>query len=151
MRHVHELMDGAVAEYYAEAGMPDYRPRFSPVVRALAAEGPLSVRDLADATGVTHSAASQTVAQLKRAGYVEQRPGADARTRIVGLTGKARAALPVIEADWHTAEDAVAELEAELPASLTGVLEATLNALDRRSFADRLSAARSRHRPAARA
>ena len=150
LRHVHELMDGAIAEQYVAAGMPDYRPRFSPVVRALAAEGPLSIRDLARATGVTHSAASQTVAQLQRAGYVELRPGTDARTRIVELTGKARAAMPVIEADWQTAEAAVAELETELPASLTAVLLATLDALDRRSFADRLSAANDRPRRAAR-
>jgi DNA-binding MarR family transcriptional regulator len=143
-------MDGAIAERYVAAGMPDYRPRFSPVVRAVAAEGPLSIRDLARATGVTHSAASQTVAQLQRAGYVELRRGTDARTRIVELTGKARVAMPAIEADWQTAEAAVAELETELPASLTAVLLATLDALARRSFADRLSAASDRPRPAAR-
>ncbi|MFD0468547.1 MarR family winged helix-turn-helix transcriptional regulator [Nonomuraea thailandensis] len=94
MRHVHELMDGAVADIYAEHGLPDYRPRFSPVVRTLVAQGPLAIRDLARAIGVTHSAASQTVVQMRRSGFVTLEKGADARHRIVHLTGRARAALP---------------------------------------------------------
>lgn len=138
LRHLHDLLDAAIAEQYVAAGMPEYRPRFSPIVRALAAEGPLSIRELARATGVSHSAASQTVAQLRRAGYVALSAGTDARTRIVDLTGKARAALPVIEAEWQATEGAVAQLDQELPASLTGVLLATLDAVDRRPFADRL-------------
>ncbi|GFJ95745.1 hypothetical protein [Phytohabitans rumicis] len=30
MRHVLELLDGDVATVYRDAGVPDYRPRFSP-------------------------------------------------------------------------------------------------------------------------
>jgi hypothetical protein len=48
MRHVLELLDGDVARVYADLGVPDYRPRYSPVVRALVALGPLSIRDPAD-------------------------------------------------------------------------------------------------------
>ena len=63
MRHLLELLellDGDVARVYADLGVPDYRPRYSPVVRALVALGPLSIRDLASAVGVTHSAARRT-------------------------------------------------------------------------------------------
>src|SRR5947209_2459339 len=35
MRHVLELLDGDVARVYAGLGVPDYRPRYSPVLRAL--------------------------------------------------------------------------------------------------------------------
>ena len=35
MRHVLELLDGDVARVYSDLGVPDYRPRYSPVVRAL--------------------------------------------------------------------------------------------------------------------
>ena len=59
LRHVLEEMDGDVASVLADLGTPGYRPRFSPVVRALGVLGPSSIRDLAEVTGMTHSAASQ--------------------------------------------------------------------------------------------
>ena len=90
LRHVLELLDGDVAQIYADLGLSDYRPRFSPVVRALVQLGPSSIRDLARTIGVTHSAASQTVAQMSKCGLVALGPGADARQRIVRLTGPGR-------------------------------------------------------------
>nr|WP_240972948.1 MarR family transcriptional regulator [Nonomuraea sp. FMUSA5-5] len=138
MRHVHELMDGAIADVYAEHGLPDYRPRYSPVVRTLVARGPLPIRDLAAAIGVTHSAASQTVVQMRRGGFVTLEKGADARHRIVHLTERARAALPLIEAEWAATERAVRELDAELPVPLEQLMTATLKALERRDFRARI-------------
>src|SRR5580692_10666458 len=79
MRHVLELLDGDVARVYADLGVPDYRPRYSPVIRALVALGPLSIRDLAGAVGVTHSAASQTAAQMARHGLLTLEPGSPTR------------------------------------------------------------------------
>lgn len=143
MRHVNELMDAAVADVYADLGMLEYRPRFSPAVRALVAGGPMAIRDLAAAIGVTHSAASQTVTQMSRAGFVTLEKGSDARHRVVRLTGKARAALPAIEAEWTATTRAVAELDAELPVPLGELLETVLAALERRSFAERIAAHRS--------
>ncbi|MBN6058157.1 MarR family transcriptional regulator, partial [Nonomuraea sp. RK-328] len=140
LRHVHEVMDGAIAQIYADLGMPDYRPRFSPAVRTLATEGPMAIRDLAAAVGVTHSAASQTVHQMSRAGFVTLERGTDGRQRVVHLTERARAALPAIEAEWAATSRAVAELEKELPAPLTAVLEATAEALRRRSLHERITA-----------
>ncbi|MEV4805115.1 MarR family transcriptional regulator [Nonomuraea sp. NPDC049421] len=138
MRHAHELMDGAIAEIYADHGLPDYRPRFSPVVRALVADGPMTIGALSKAIGVSHSAASQTVVQMRRAGFVTLEKGADARHRIVHLTGKARAALPLIEAEWAATTRAMAELDAELPAPLAEVMAATVSALERRPFRERI-------------
>jgi DNA-binding MarR family transcriptional regulator len=138
MRHVHELMDGAVAGIYAEHGLPDYRPRYSPVVRTLVARGPLAIRDLAKEIGVTHSAASQTVVQMRRSGFVTLEKGTDARHRIVHLTDRARAALPLIEAEWAATERAVRELDAELPVPLEQLMTATLQALERRNFRERI-------------
>jgi len=122
MRHVLELLDGDVARVYADLGLIDYRPRFSPVVRALVTLGPLSIRELARAVGVTHSAASQTAAQMARAGLLTLEPGADARQRIASLTARTRQLLPLIEAGWAATDLAAAELEAELPAALTEIL-----------------------------
>jgi DNA-binding MarR family transcriptional regulator len=139
IRHVLDLLDGDVAKVYVDLGLPEYRPRFSPVVRTLVARGPLSVRDLATAVGVTHSAASQTVAQLTKAGLVTQEPdSADGRRRIVHLTGKARSLLPVIEAEWKATTAAMAELDAELSAPLGTVLAEIVQAVERRSFRARI-------------
>jgi DNA-binding MarR family transcriptional regulator len=134
LRHVLELLDGDVAKVYVDAGLPEYRPRFSPVVRALVAEGPLSIRALAAAVGVTHSAASQTVAQLNRSGFVTLEPGQDARQRIVHLTDKTRALLPTIEAEWQATTAALTELDGELSAPLGQILDEVVAAVERRSF-----------------
>ncbi|NUS16843.1 MAG: MarR family transcriptional regulator [Streptomyces sp.] len=142
LRHVLELLDGDVAKVYEEQGLAEYRPRFSPVVRALLAEGPLPVRDLAAALGVTHSAASQTAAQMARAGLVTHAPDPqDARRRLVELTPKARSLLPLIEAEWAATTAAMAELDAELPLPLGELLTLVVEAVDRRPFRDRIAAA----------
>ncbi len=140
LRHVLELLDGDVAKVYVDLGVPEYRPRFSPIVRTLVAQGPLSVRDLATAVGVTHSAASQTVAQLTKAGFATQQPDdTDARRRIVHLTDRARDLLPVIEAEWKATTAAMAELDAELSAPLDKVLTEIIAATEHRPFRTRIA------------
>ena len=49
LRHVLDLMDGDIATVLADLGVAGYRPRFSPVVRALVALGPVPIRELASA------------------------------------------------------------------------------------------------------
>jgi DNA-binding MarR family transcriptional regulator len=149
LRHVLDLLDGDVAQVYADLGLADYRPRFSPVVRALTALGPNSIRDLARAIGVTHSAASQTVTQMNRSGLVSLEPGADARQRIVHLTDRARSLLPVITAEGAAPGAAAAELDTELPAPLAEILTAILSAVRRRPMRERIAdAARALGDPA---
>lgn len=139
LRHVLELLDGDVAKVYTELGLADYRPRYSPVVRALLADGPMPIRDLARAVGVTHSAASQTVAQMNRAGLVDLTPGTDARQRLVSLTEKARSLLPVVTAEWSATTAAMRTLDTELSMPLADLLTELATALTRRSFRHRIS------------
>ena len=141
LRHTLELLDGDVADVYRELGLPDYRPRFSPVLRALVAHGPMSIRDLAHSTGVTHSAASQTVAQLARCALVTLEPGTDARHRIVHLTERAHALLPTIEAEWAATAAAIRELDAELPMPLGDLLTQVVRALRHRPLRQRIATA----------
>ena len=138
LRTMLELMDDDVATVLADLGEPEYRPRFTPVVRALVELGPLSIRSLAAATRVTHSAASQTVAAMNRQDLVSLQPGSDARKRIVHLTERSRALLPTLEAEWAATESAAAELEAELPYPLSDLVEAVLAALRERPFRQRI-------------
>jgi DNA-binding MarR family transcriptional regulator len=140
LRTLFEQMDSDVGRALADLGLADFRPRFSPVVRVLA-EGPASVRDLAAATGVTHSAASQTVAAMVRSGWAAQRVGADARERIVELTDAARAGLPAVRAEWEVTAAALAALDAELPYPLTTFVSDLRAALERTPFRARMAAA----------
>ncbi len=82
---------------------------------------------------------SQTVSALKRDGLVTTRPGRDARTRIVELTDAARELLPFLEAEWRATEEAMAELDAELPYSLAQTVRDMEQALRRRPFRDRIA------------
>jgi DNA-binding MarR family transcriptional regulator len=138
LRHVLEEMDGDIATVLADLGTPGYRPRFSPVVRALVALGPVPIRDLALAIGVSHSAASQTVTQMRSRGFVVIKPGEDARQRVVHLTATARALLPKIEAEWAATASAATELDAELPFPLADLVPAIAAALARRPFRQRM-------------
>jgi len=141
LRHVLELLDGDVAKVYADLGIDDYRPRFSPFVRALVARGPSAIRDLARVVSVTHSAASQTVAQMRRCGFVVFENGGDARERIVHLTPKAQALLPILDAEWAATAAAAADLDAELPFPLSALLMAITQALEQRPFRQRIAEA----------
>jgi DNA-binding MarR family transcriptional regulator len=140
LRHLLDLLDGDVAAVYADLGLAGFRARYTPVVRLLAADGPRSIRDIAEATGVTHSAASQTVAQLVREGLAVLAPDpSDARRRVARLTPKAEALLPVLEAEWAATATAAAALEAELPYPLGRLVDETLAALARRPMRDRIT------------
>ncbi len=138
LRHVLELLDGDVAAYERRVGLDDYRPRYSPLVRALVEHGPMPIRDLARAVGVTHSAASQTVAQMARSGLVVPEKGADARQRIVALTPRAEALVPRIQAAWAATSAAMRDLDAELSMPLADLLTEMVTALHRRPLRDRI-------------
>jgi DNA-binding MarR family transcriptional regulator len=113
LRRLIEHLDGAVEQAYVNAGL-DYRPRFTPILRALVNHGPASLRALSARTGVTHSAVSQTVSQMTRRGWVTLEPGVDARERIVGLTPFAMEQLPLLERCWAATAAASAGLDADI-------------------------------------
>ncbi|WP_340686713.1 MarR family transcriptional regulator [Amycolatopsis coloradensis] len=139
LRHLLEVTEADVAAFFEDIGLGDYRPRFTPFVRAIVTYGPLPIRDLAAEVGVTHSAASQTIAQMARQDLVSLRPGADARQRIVSLTEKTRRLMPTLEAEWAATSAAAAQLEAELPYPLREVLVAAVEALERKSLRERIA------------
>jgi DNA-binding MarR family transcriptional regulator len=140
LRALLEAMDADVALALSDLGLRDYRTRYSAYIRAVAA-GPRPIRDIAEQFGVTHSAASQTVAEMQQRGLLETRPGDDARQRLVGLTARARDLLPAIDAEWESTEAAAAALDAELPYSLSALIDDLAAALERKRFRDRIAEA----------
>lgn len=140
LRHLIEKLDGAVEESYTQSGL-DYRPRYTPVVRALIESGPASIRAISRSAGITHSAVSQTVAQMMERGLVQFEAGGDARERIVALTPAAQAMIPKLQQHWHATNAAADALDTELSMPLSKLLHEAIEALDRRSFAQRIGSA----------
>lgn len=138
LRVLLNAMDDDIAKLYEQRGVVGVRPRFTMPLIRLGRRGPMTIRQLAESLEVTHSAMSQTVHALRRDGLVSTRPGADARTREVTLTDRARELVPFLEAEWRATEQAVAELETEIPYALTQVVRDIEAALQRRSFHDRV-------------
>ena len=104
-----------------------------------AAGGPTSIRDLARAVGVTHSAASQTIAQMTRQGLVVLSPGEDARQRIVRLAPAAKRILPILEAEWAATMAAARALDEELSYPLSRLVDEALDAVQRRPMRQRIA------------
>lgn len=108
-------IDGQIAVAHAELGVTGVRPRFTMALMFLESDGPMTIRRLSTECGVTHSAMSQSVTEMRKAGLVRSVPGDDARSRLVSLTKRGRDVVPVLRAEWDATEAAIAELEDELP------------------------------------
>jgi DNA-binding MarR family transcriptional regulator len=138
LRLLLDAMDADIARIYAEAGIVGLKPAFVMELIRLHVQGPMTITELAESVQRTHSAMSQKVAAMRSAGLVRTATGADARTKKVILTAKARRIADRLAAEWRATEDAVDELDAEIPYALTRVVADIEEALRRKSFHDRI-------------
>jgi len=144
LRHLIELLDGAVEEAYVAADLPDYRPRFTPVMRVLSLRQRVTIGEIAEQAGITQPAATQTVALMQREGLLLVETSAqDARQRVVTLSPKGVALLPRVAACWRATKQAADNLDAELDMPLSQCLAQALAALATRSFGERIREARA--------
>jgi DNA-binding MarR family transcriptional regulator len=101
LRLLIELLDGAVAEEYCRESL-NYRPRYTPVMRALMARSPLSVTEIAKTAGITQPAATQTIALMIREGLlVSEASLEDSRQKVIKLTRYGCDLLPRLQACWE--------------------------------------------------
>ena len=105
----------------------------------LHARGPMTITELARSVQRTHSATSQKVAAMRRAGWVRTTAGPDARTKRVALTARAARVTGRLAAEWRATEAAIAEIEAEIPYPLSQAVADIGQALRRKSFHDRIA------------
>ncbi|GID29584.1 MarR family transcriptional regulator [Paractinoplanes brasiliensis] len=133
-------LDQTIAALYTDTGIEGMRTRFVGPLITLHRFGPMTIRQLAERRGVSHSAMSQTAAAMAKAGFTASVVGADARTREIGLSPRAREIMPFLVAEWRATETAVRQLDAELPYSLTRVTADLRALLEARPFAERLRA-----------
>jgi DNA-binding MarR family transcriptional regulator len=137
LRHLLDLLDGDVEATYREAGLK-YRPRYTPMMRALTERPEATIRQLADIAGVTHSAASQTIAKMKTDGIVLFSSTADGRERAVKLSARGKSLLSQVRGHWDATNAAADELDSELSARLSGCVEEAIAALERTPFKERI-------------
>ncbi|MBI3283710.1 MAG: MarR family transcriptional regulator [Burkholderiales bacterium] len=146
LRHLIELLDGAVQQAYADAGL-DYRPRYTPVMRILAQQQSATIGQLAELAGITQPAATQTVALMKKEGLLlVVAGGEDGRQRVVRLSPQGEALLPHLQACWQATRRAADSLDAELEFPLSACLAQAIAVLGQRSFGERIRAANKKVR-----
>jgi MarR family transcriptional regulator, organic hydroperoxide resistance regulator len=142
LRHLIDLLDGAVSKAYADAGL-EYRPRYTPIIKALLEREPITVGEIAHAAGITQPAATQTVGLMVKAGIVTSRttPG-DGRQRLIRMTRRGRELVPRLKVCWQAVEVAANSLETDMRFPLSEILECAIRALDKQSFGTRIREAR---------
>ena len=139
LRLLQAAMDAEIASIYAEAKISGLKPSFVMELLRLHARGPMTITELARSVQLTHSAASQKVAAMRAAGWVRTTPGSDARSKKVTLTAKARRVTGRLAAEWRATEAALADMETEIPYPLSRVVTDVEQALQRKSFHDRIA------------
>lgn len=146
LRHLIELLDGAVLQAYVDAGL-DYRPRYTPVMRVLAQQPSATIGQLAGLAGITQPAATQTVALMKKEGILlVVAGGEDGRQRVVRLSPQGEQLLPRLQACWQATRNAADSLDAELDYPLSDCLAQAIAALGQRSFGARIEEANKKTR-----
>ena len=137
LRAVIARLDGDVQALYDESNAI-FRPRFFPLVQELSAHGSRTVGQLAEAAGVSQPAITQTLSEMSKLQLVEIRRGEDARERRVTLSHAGKRTAEQLAPLWSATREAAADLDRELPHPLSAVLQATLEALDRQPFHNRI-------------
>ncbi|TDE60334.1 MarR family transcriptional regulator [Nonomuraea mesophila] len=139
LRALQASMDADIARLYSEKQIDGLKPSFVMELLRLDALGPMTITELAESVGRTHSALSQKVAAMREAGWVQTVTGDDARSKKVTLTDHARAVVGRLAAEWRATEAALADIEAEIPYPLTRVVADIEQALARKSFHERIA------------
>jgi DNA-binding MarR family transcriptional regulator len=140
LRLLQTAMDGDIDRVHSDGEIGEIKSAWVMELLRLDAHGPMTITELAQSTQRTHSAMSQKVAAMRTAGLVRTTTGADARSRTVTLSPKARRVVDQLGAEWRATEDAISEIEAEIPYPLSRTVTDIEEALRRRSFYDRISA-----------
>lgn len=141
LRHMVELTDGSADTWYREQDF-NYRPRYTPIMRALK-NGPASVSDIKETLSITQGAVSQSIKLMLEDGLIEKRKGEDARQSIISLTRSGTALIKQLQPHWDAMFRATEALEQEIRLPLTTSLKRSVQALEQKSYADRISRAKS--------
>jgi DNA-binding MarR family transcriptional regulator len=136
LRYVGELVDQSAEAQY-QAMQLVYRPRYTPVLRALAT-GAQTISDITASSHLTQGAISQSVALMITDGLIVKHSLEDGRKSGIRLTSAGKKLLATLEPHWQATFTAIAQLEKDIGYPLLAALEATANALHTKDFATRI-------------
>ncbi len=144
LRHLLELLDGAVQDAYTQAGLA-YRPRYTPVMRAINEHEPSTIGEIAISAAISQPSATQTVALMIKEGLLSSTSGpGDGRQRLISFDEKGRELLPHLQTCWKATGVAAGDLDDELSSPLSTTLAEAIAALEEKSFAQRIADARAK-------
>jgi DNA-binding MarR family transcriptional regulator len=137
MRLLQARMDRDIQQIYDEAKL-DVNGGYVLELLRLDAGGPMTIAELAASVERTHSAMSQKVAALQRAGLVRTTAGPDGRSKHVLLTRSAKRIVGRLAAEWRATQAVITEIESEIGYPMDKVVTDVELALERTSFYERL-------------
>ena len=140
LRYLSGHFDSSSEKMYPDLPV-DYRSRYTPVLRAIAA-GALTISDIKSMTLLTQGAVSQTVALMEKDGILERISLTDGRKQALLLTSAGRTVQCRLDVHWQALFLSIEILEQETGVSLMAALQKTIKALESRSAEERISEAK---------
>ncbi len=110
LRRLSESFLSDVNDIYKAHKIP-FDAAWFPVFYILSQEGEVSIRQISNQLGISHSAASQMVSNLQEKGYIKSSVSKkDARHKVVAFTPKGQKLLQKIQPVWAALQTAMREL-----------------------------------------
>jgi len=107
--------------------------------------GSSSSADIAKAMNFSHQRVTSRIAELEKLALVTRVPdGADQRRKLIELTPKGQAEMPILETVYREAASAIEEVFMEIDDDLMEKIMTTLNTLKRNSIQERIIKLRSK-------
>ena len=143
LKRLYELLATDAERIYGESGLA-FRVRYFPVIYPLFLSDGQTIAELAQKSGLTHSAVSQIVKQLVSQDLVRMETGEDARSRVILLSTAGQELVDRLRPIWNDLEKAVEIVRSECDADILQALEEMERALDRKPLYQRIKELRSR-------
>ena len=138
LRRLLERLTAEADHLYEDAGLP-IRVRHFHVLYALECCGPLTIVDIAERAGFSHSAVSQTVKKLVEMGFLALNPTDDARQKQVSFTPGGHALMERVRPIWRQWDSANKAMLSEGQHDLLAALGELEDALDRKNLKTRFA------------
>jgi len=143
LRHLVELLDTDVTSCYQSLGLTDYKPKYTPVFKALIENGASTIGVITEKAGISQPAISKTVREMTQVGLIQKVKAKDARESKIELTEAGKVMVPLLQNQWQATTQAAKKLDQELPNSLFKAIEEANIALNKQSFLERILIERS--------
>lgn len=141
LRHLIDLVDTGSEQRYKAHNLT-FRPRYTPILRALAHSTTTTITELTALLQITQGAVSQTVKLMVDDGLLtRQTRSKDGREKTLTLTAKGKRLVAQLQPHWQARFIAIAQLEQEAGIELQKNLQNIIALLEQKGFAARIEKA----------